>query len=873
MLLRRKRSPPRGLIAVGLLAIGAALGWLAHEDAAPRIGAASRLNFYGTPKRKRPAASEAPTAALSRFALDIAEEDLRQLLNDRDRALARRVLLEEESGAVRARARFDGNACDARVRLKGDMLDHLETDQWSLRIELEGAHWRGMSAFSIQHPKTRGLAAEWLVLEAARREGLLAPRLSLVEVEINGELKGTYFAEEHFTQELLESQGRRDGPIVRFDERAYWAIRVAGHGRGPTPTTERAFGPEAARVDVLLDAGRGEDAESLQRRAVAIEKLTALRELARSPTQSDDVGELIDLDSCARLHALMSFLGCAHGLYWPNLRFYLDPLTGRLEPVVYDSGTRGGEVDPYEISGAPYAEFLANSRYARAVFEHLSRMVRGEYVDELEAALAPEYDRLAHALDERGYGAGRHTDGVVWDELRERQILVLELLRPREALSAACTFVESDEAAPKFVVEAWCTTRVPVIVESFEVLGTKVRAGELASPPEREVVLTGDGTHRRFELRTGSARDVELARALARIGSKRADAAFEMRLRYRLAGDGAAREERLVATKRDARWDLAGGRAPSPTLAEALQRHPFLAADSEGSRLRVLPGEWQVDADLALPDGVGLRIESGTTLRFASDAALIATAALELEGSPDRPIVLEALDPQAGWPGVAVLGAAATSRWSQVVIRNTRALERGAWCLTGGVTFHRSVVELRQCRFADALGEDALNVVLGRLELDGCTFERCASDAFDGDFVDGHVRDCRFSSIAGDALDLSGARVQIHGCVIEDCGDKGVSIGEASRVELSACEIRRVKIGVACKDASRAVVTGLVVGRPALCALAAYIKKPEFGPSSLRAERVSFERCDGRETRAALGCELVLDGRSVEQEALDVADF
>ena len=56
-----------------------------------------------------------------------------------------------------------------------------------------------------------------------RREGLLAPRSTFVNVVINGRPNGIYYLEEHFSKEMLESQGRRDGAIVKLLEDTLWS--------------------------------------------------------------------------------------------------------------------------------------------------------------------------------------------------------------------------------------------------------------------------------------------------------------------------------------------------------------------------------------------------------------------------------------------------------------------------------------------------------------------------------------------------------------------------------------------------------------------------------------------------------------------------
>ena len=75
-----------------------------------------------------------------------------------------------------------------------------------------------MKEFSIQHPKTRNYVYEWLFHEALKREDLLSLRYEFIDVTLNGKDLGTYALEESFEKRLIEHNGYREGPIVRFNE-------------------------------------------------------------------------------------------------------------------------------------------------------------------------------------------------------------------------------------------------------------------------------------------------------------------------------------------------------------------------------------------------------------------------------------------------------------------------------------------------------------------------------------------------------------------------------------------------------------------------------------------------------------------------------
>ena len=159
--------------------------------------------------------------------IDIKFKHYQKLIAKRDRALESGVLVKEEDDYVPAKIRFKNESYKVKVRLKGDWTDHLEGDKWSFRVHVKGDnHIMGMSRFSIQHPRTRNFESEMLFFEALRREGILVPRYFFVEVAINGKNVGLMALEEHFSKELLETQGRREGVIVRFNEDMFWTNRI-----------------------------------------------------------------------------------------------------------------------------------------------------------------------------------------------------------------------------------------------------------------------------------------------------------------------------------------------------------------------------------------------------------------------------------------------------------------------------------------------------------------------------------------------------------------------------------------------------------------------------------------------------------------------
>jgi hypothetical protein len=175
-----------------------------------------------------------------------------------------------------------------------------------------------------------------------------------------------------------------------------------------------------------------------------------------------------------------------------------------------------------------------------------------------------------------------------------------------------------------------------------------------------------------------------------------------------------------------------------------------------------------------------------------------------------------------------------------VIVKGTRGIERGGWILTGGITFYESPIYLSRCRILETRAEDGINVVRTLLEFSDCEFGGSVSDAFDGDFAQGVIARCSFHDVGGDAIDVSGSRLSVSDVALRNVGDKGISAGEASQVDVKGLVATSVGIAVASKDLSHVVLESATIEHAFIVGLAAYEKKQEYGPASIEARGIEF---------------------------------
>lgn len=795
--------------------------------------------------------------------IDIGFTEMQALHAKRAEALSAQTLIQGADDFVPASIRHGDRTTRVKLRLKGDFTDHLDTDKWSFRVHVrDGDHIHGLRRFSLQHPKVRGYQGEAIFFEYLRSIGLLAPRYFFVHVIVNGSDAGVMAVEEHFSKELLESQSRRDGVIIRFDESLFWQERVT---RGiDTWLRKRVMSYTNSPIDVFR-AGSVAESPALSRDLeTATGLLRGFVEGAIAPS------EVFDVERLGLFLAACELWSARHALYWNNLRFYLEPVSLRLEPVAFDAS----------VANLPdTSEIIARQE-----------PITARLLD--DPAVSAAYERGLRDLAEDLFADGLvdHLEGVQQQHLSilQKEYFLLEpypfdLLKERARFLAGLSEHQLD--APLVTAE-----RYPSLIQAYLITEPEGHYVEIASivPHTVEVVsarwVSEDGqytepleyaTQPELPLRL-SPTPVNTVPRLQRIpydAPSRADLKLEFLTRI----PGQTSNQTTSAL----RYLPAATNHPLSALAsvQPLAAHHFLKVDSSAHEVHASPGRWLVEGSLIVPRGFKLVVGPGTTLRFQEDAALIALGSTELHGTVEKPIVLEGMNGAAGdgtWQGIVVLQDSGKSEWSHVEIHNTTGVDRGWWGLTGSVTFHRGEVELRSCTFSGNRSEDALNIIGGRFTLEDVSILDALSDGLDIDFGTGTIRGGLFRNIGavggGDALDVSGAVVDIEGSLFEDIQDKALSVGEQSSVTARNIRIVRAGVGAASKDGSILELTGATIESTQHAALMAYIKKPVFGSSRIQARELRFIGVEV-EARAQTGSRIEIDGKLLATEEMDVDEL
>ncbi|MEE4184190.1 MAG: CotH kinase family protein [Gammaproteobacteria bacterium] len=796
--------------------------------------------------------------------IDVPFKEMRKIYRKREEALERGILIQGDNDFVKGEMRFADRVVPVKLRLKGDWNDHLAGRKWSFRVRVrDGQQLLGMRRFSLQSPATRGFQAELLFFDLLQQVGVMTPRYQFVNVVVNGEALGLMALEEFFAKELLEHNRRRAGVIVRFDESLVWSARdsITGEPVGWGGAFDSYLN---APVDGIGSAAIAADPALRDQYRVAEGLLRGFAEGALRPSDAFDARQL------GSYIAVADALGSWHAVAWHNLRFYLNPLSLKLEPIAFDATLQERFTDQSSVmNDEPVVAAMLRDPAVWQVYvqvlEQLARQLQDGTLQKRLAAvesrhlplLQTEFRMLGNFpvdyLEPRMEGllaAARMATRDGGDD----HLYVFERNEPQQYPVLAHVGLLRDGVAPQLQIDSAIPKAVDVLAVEWVDPASSLRAPALAAAP--------------LPLRL-NARGVGAPPERHRLALQPPPvAAAELRVTAGIAG----RNWSQVYTARPVHAALQSPPLPAASVSR-LEAIAGLDVDADLQTVRIRAGDWAVDELLVLPAGWALEAGGGARLRFAADAGVVVYGPVTLLGTAADPIELVAQGAEP-WLGLVVMNAASLSRLAHVRISSTRSFSAGAWSLTGGTTFYQSDVEIVSSQFDGSRGEDALNIVNARFILDDVTVAESVSDAFDADFSTGSMRGGRFTDIGtaggGDAIDISGSEVDVSGTVFVGIADKALSVGERSTLAATGLEMSDVGTGAAAKDGSRLELSATRISNATFAGLTAYIKKPEYGPAEITARDVTITATE-TPVVAQTGSRIELDGVLVATRDVDVA--
>ncbi len=795
--------------------------------------------------------SETPVSAatnwvqgeVEQLVLTVSQKHYAKLKKKRDRAVAAEILLSSDEDMVPADLVFLNKQYDVKMRLKGDWVDHLQGDQWSFRVKLEGPEaLMGMRKFSLHRPATRNYAGEWLFHQVLADAGLLNLQYHFVQVVLNiqGDLfnetknLGIYALEEGFDKQLIERSQRREGVILKLDESLMWEEHEAYlRGALNIPDLQYLDFHKYKQMNVLPFAEKRVREDSTLYKQF-LTGSTLFRDYIDGKRK---LSEVFDVEKTAKYTAIVNLLGADHALAGHNYRVYYNPVTSKLEPIGFD-GNAGkmayGFMEFYNSRG----DLAFQEAYVRAVEE----VTQDAYIQRLiDWPGLAEKVALMQTVDNKY----EWTDKM----LLHNQRMLQGSIHPKRPLRINFNGIENGH----FLVSIENFARLPMEIQSVSYKGKKV----FGKPANPVVLLPKSRTQVAFQL------DIDYQKVFTKKGKQKvgfdpqADI-VDIKVNYRTLGSQYPAEEGILLW----RADREGVVEKDPfQYGSNIDEFDFLMIDENEKTITCPTGRWPVEGPMIVPKGYTFVALPGARLDLMSQFAFILSySPLRFEGTPNEPV--EILSGTQMGNGLLVVNTADTSVLRYCKFTGLSNPSTIGWSVTGAVNFYEADVVLEHCSFSKNRCEDALNILRCHFTMTDCVFTDVHADAFDGDFVTGTVKDCIFATIGNDGIDVSGSNIMVENVAIEKAGDKGISAGEGSEINARQIAIKNCEIAFASKDRSVLNITKAFLENNQL-GFTAFQKKPEFGTAEITADSIELKNNKVLHL-IETGSSLLLNGEKVE---------
>ena len=283
---------------------------------------------------------------------------------------------------VNATIVFAGDTAKGKVRLKGDLVDHLRDKKYSFRIKTKKPLVYGLKKFNVQAPDTRWMLNEYVYHKLISKENILCPKYSFVELIVNNESWGIYAFEEALSTQMVINANKPKGVILKFDDDKYWA-----------ETDKKKKNNLYSSVNIKSYGSKN-----------AIEIEAAKKILKHRQVQDSSFFDDFDWDAMAKFYVLNEITKGYHALGWLNIRFYFNSDSQLMEPVGYDAYPGMGYAlwanhfigNPLEKSNDPFSvvgivnKAITNPKVNYLVDDYVKKYAKKEYMSHFMESLEKE---------------------------------------------------------------------------------------------------------------------------------------------------------------------------------------------------------------------------------------------------------------------------------------------------------------------------------------------------------------------------------------------------------------------------------------------------------------------------------------------------
>ena len=722
---------------------------------------------------------------ISQYRLEVKTSDLRKLNEAIPSSLSDEVIsgallfTEDMEETVKGVFYYQDKAYDVKVRYRGENANHWTRAKKSWQIKFDkDTPFNGLRTLKLIIPSDREYFAEALNNYRAKKLGLIVPDAEFVQLYVNNDYYGVYFAIEDFSSEFLEKSNKPADANIYASEDSQAIDSQA------TIFDSSNFWRKEAE-DKLFDFENFSELDFL------------LSQMGR-PDFVDIAPDIIDMESFYNWNIVSILAGSGHQSNFGNMRLYFNSAKGKFEFLSWDVGIKS--YLPFDITNELTKKILSNPEYYKERNQHLWNYVSDD--KNLNDDLA-YYHGLYQKLKGGFYSDFKKHDSnigfnnrVAYD--RDRYVALFNQIKG---------LFSNDEIDLNIQHNA----SQKLVTLSFDI-------NSFAGVTLEDVILP-DGAQLTSSIGQYLFNNTEVVN-LNYFGTIEDISKIKINLVNAITKEPVEINSiQLSDVSTFAHFDEI-----SQTVDDFISMYPQFKKSENNIILSA--GTYVFNQDVVAPKNTLVRIMPGTTVYFAPGASFVSYSPVQAKGTSSQPITFRRLNPDEPWGSFGILNNNDNKSLLEYVNIDGGGSDyiNGVF-LSGMASIYYSDVAISNSSFSGSASDDGLNVKYGNVTASGNIFKENSADGFDLDYASGEISNNMFLDNGNDGIDLSGSSVLIKNNKIERSGDKCISIGERTINTVVFNNILdNCHIGVEVKDGSITPIINSIIKNNDI-GVNAYMKK------------------------------------------------
>ena len=745
--------------------------------------------------------------------LSIPFEEIKKLKSDREKALKFKRLIKAKD--VDITLLHNENKYKATARLKGDLSDHWgNMKQWSLRIKLKkNKTIFGLNVFSIMMHETREFPYNYVLEEILKRYGLLNTIYKPIKVRVNGDNWGIMLLEEQYSESFFARHKIKEAPIFRFKSETGEHLFVQN--------SQISNIQDIIRWQGMLDVKTGynkifEKTNIPDKRTnetlLSISKNIHHGIILNEKEYYDKIIKHFNIEKFAKAYAIVSAFNSRHSLSPNNIRYYLNPYNLKLEPILRDHGPNFSEKNNY----LNIPNFLAILSRDENFIDFFNQTILDLYNDldwiiQKNKDICQPFGRICNK--QFNYkGLKENLLILKNNKLTTQSLKNAKIVEIRENFN---TKNIQDINKKKLDIRIFTDgtflisnlTSEKILIKDFFIDKNKLHLKKIDK-------IINPSTYNKISVLEGKFNFTGLKGGIIKV---------------EYLDEQQKSKNQLIA--------LEDYLLKPSNFFKKKNINKFIKTNENNFILKennyiLKKGEYFFDKPIIIPAGYNFIVTEGSTLNMSVNSYIkIENGSIKLNGTTEKPIVIKSNKKNNFWGGIYVNSDSLNENES--IINNTEISDLNYYDddfiqLTGAINFYNTKLKILNSKFSNAISEDLLNLINTDFSIKKIKIFNVKSDAIDFDFSEGSLVGGLINNVKGDALDFSGSKVELNNIKIENIGDKAVSVGENSIININDLTILKSKIGLASKDSSIIKGKNIAVKECEWYDFASYNKKSYF---------------------------------------------